>query len=214
MENKLIGERYWKFHPEWCFGNLIFNYWEFKIIKLFPKSARVKTLKEHGITHSDSVEISKLNSHYFKSFKQGIKWNMGYIQRSIDAYKKELEGYTRKNPKYQETQDTVILLTNYLCALDCGTSDKFLEKLRDIDNHFQDSIDKRAKFKKGDKVRILDGFQKGKVGTIYSVNVSMHIMEGLFDEKITYGVENKKGKWSYSNVGESKLKMEEKDKVL
>jgi hypothetical protein len=214
MENKLIGKIYYEFYPEWCFGNLIFNYWEFEIIKLFPKSARVKTLKEHGKTHSDSVKVSELDSHYFKSLKQGIEWNRGYIQRSIDSSKKELEGYTKKNPIYEETQDTITLLTNYLCALGYETSDKFLEKLKDIDNNFQDSINKRAKFKKGDKVKILEGFKKGKVGTIYSVNVSMHIMKGLFDEKITYGVENKKGKWSSSNIGESKLQMEEKDKVL
>lgn len=198
--NLLVGKTFWKFYPEYIFGELIFNYWKFKIIKIFEKNAQVQTLEQYGVTHSGNISLERLDSYFFKSEKQGISWNKNYIKNSIEHFEKELKGYTKLNEKYQEIKDDLFLLKGYLKILDNFS----LDKVKKFDEKFESTLNKMAKYKPGERIMLID--EKNKKGIIESVSVRVRTFKGLHDEKITYSVKFDNGDW-YSSVGESKIKL-------
>ncbi len=115
--------------PTFMLGAVLFDYVRLKIIKIFKKSARVERLEETP-SHGGNVPLERFNECYFESMEEAIEWNKKYILKPhITEWSKELEGFTKKHPKWNNMVNNINRLKGYLKVLENGFSIKAIKEV-------------------------------------------------------------------------------------
>ena len=194
-----IGKKYYFMKPTISFGSMHFTYYSFVVEKVFKKSAQIKILEDYGSQYGNKIKLELLDKCFHKSKKSASNWCKGYIERSIANFEQQLKTVTKAHEEYQFYKDCIYHLKKYL-----GIMDSFsIEALKKADAQIDKYLQKRAKFKVGDKIVMKDR-RKGVVKRVevliakspFGTDPVSYYLEGIgkrkwggtYDEKDIKGV--------------------------
>lgn len=175
LSRNMEEKKYYKIEVGLYFGNINFDYWEFKVEKMYKKTARVKTILELGCSHEQKVNVEDLDKYYFTDKEECFRFWGNKIQKTIEFYVDELKGYTREHKDYKSKINSIKILRMYKLLI----SDFSKEKYCIIQNQIKDLLIEDAKFNVGDRVKVKqhddeykNGVVKGIYGTLYKSQMS------------------------------------------
>ena len=117
IEDKLLGKEFHHIVLARCFGEIILEYWHFKVAKVYSKTTRVKTITEVGAGFCTALNTKDLlegeKQYYYPSLEAGLTPIRKFLPDLITKYKKDLEGYTDKHPDYKYYQFCIGLMERY-----------------------------------------------------------------------------------------------------